>query len=895
MKQRAISILIVIAFLIGAVLAVLGTSISEESTSRFTAPDESSLPTWGNGDFWVYDTTFTTKFAGWADKVWTGDLNYSVQSTTDTSPGYECYRLGMSTEGASPGDPIISGRVYIKKTDLSLVEMNWTETGLDGTTPYTHFHEIYFKTVDYYDYYQFPVMTSMSEVWWVNTTMYEEISNPPGMNHFEISRKDDIKILNQQMGWDEDVSKVQGNYTGQRIDGAENPGNDYDNRYYSPEFHNFLYKEFMFHFNDTGYWTGVQKIIRSNYKPATANEPPEVTNPTTIPDDTAQADDTDQTTLRVTVTDDGGLAGTDPVTVDLTPIGKDAATVMSPGLANTFSVTTAVADGTTGGEKHLYVTATDNQGAKNDTVYITLTVISANNPPVVTNPQANPTSIPNDGTTASLLSANVTDADDNLVNVTINLNSIGGSAQQRMYDDGTNGDQAPGDNVYTYQTVAPNTVTPGTYEFTITADDVDGNVNNTETVSLTVMAWENKAPTLSDAKAEPSTVANNSQEETLLSVRAVDEDGNPLTVKIDLSQIGGNADTALHDDGTHGDIASGDTVYSCKTTVPPTIEAEQYTLVISATDSYDEVFSNIKITIVSGPPNNPPEISGTKADPEQVWNDGMDVVTFEATVEEMDTGQNHTVTIDLSGIGGTATEPMVDDGTGGDEIAGDMVFTAQYGISDGLSAGDYTFKITATDNGAPPLGDTAYVTISVNNYDIPDTTPEISFVSVSPIPVTNEQRNITISAYAVDAEGDYFEVYTDLSGFGGGPRQRLYDDGTHGDLTAGDHTFSFIFQVPLDTANNEYSIRIWVEQDGINRDEEVLTFEVQFDEPPDDDDDDTNKPGSIWDDLPIIILLGALLFVIIIFLVIILRKPKPKEGEEGEEEDDGESQAMVRL
>lgn len=893
--KKSISILIVAVFLLVAVLAVLGTTAAEKDPTRFTPPDESVLPTWSNGDFWVYDTTFTTKFQGWADKQWKGNLNYSVQDTSDNSPGYECYRLGMSTEGGSIGDPIISGRMFIKKADLSLVEMNWTETGLDGTTPYTHFHEVYFESVDYYDYYQFPIKTSVAEVWWVNTTMYEEISNPPGMNHFEIYRKDDVKIQNQQMGWEEGVDKVQGNYTGQRIDGAgKSPSTDYDSRYYSPEFNNFIYRDFSFAFNDSGYWKGVQKIIKSNYQPAASNEPPQVTDPTTWTDDTAQANDQDTTTLRVTVTDDSGLAAEDPVTIDLSLIGKDANTVMTrEGLTDRYSVSTTVAAGTAGGEKHLYVTATDNQGAVNDTVYVTLNVVSANNPPVVTNAKAVPDSIKNNGQETSLLSANVTDADDNLVNVTIDLAPIGGSSVQRMFDDGTNGDLAANDDVYSYQVVAAKTVSAGTYSLEVTADDSDTNEAKAN-ITLTVTQWENNAPKLSDSKAEPDTVANNSQDKTLLSVKAVDEDGNPLTVKIDLSQIGGNKDTNMYDDGSHGDKASGDTVYSFETTVPPSVEAEQYTLVITASDSYDEVFSNIKITVVSGPPNNPPEIIDTKADPETVWNDGLDVVVFEAEVEDIDSDQNQTVTIDLSPIGGSPNEPMLDDGVFPDDIAGDWVYTTQYGIAAGISAGDYTFTITATDDGAPPLSDTAFVTITVKYLPPPsENNAEISFMTISPIPVTTTQRNITISAYVYDAEGDYFEAYTDLSGFGGGPRQRLYDDGTHGDAVADDNQYSVLFQVPLETENGEYTLRVWVEQNGILIDEESQTFQVQFDEQVDDDDDDDNGTGSILDDLPIIILLGALLFVIIIFLAVILRKPKGKEGEEGEEDDD--SQAMVRI
>ena len=61
-------------------------------------------------------------------------------------------------------------------------------------------------------------------------------------------------------------------------------------------------------------------------------------------------------------------------------------------------------------------------------VLLTVTVVPATNPP----------------------STNIT--------VAANLQSIGGAASQQFFDNGTNGDQTPGDNIFTFQaTVAPNT------------------------------------------------------------------------------------------------------------------------------------------------------------------------------------------------------------------------------------------------------------------------------------------------------------------------------------------------------------------------------------------------------------------------------------------------------
>ena len=52
-------------------------------------------------------------------------------------------------------------------------------------------------------------------------------------------------------------------------------------------------------------------------------------------------------------------------------------------------------------------------------------------------------------------------------------------------------------------------------------------------------------------------------------------------------------------------------------------------------------------------------------------------------------------------------------------------------------------------------------------------------------------------------------VTADLSGFSGSSAsQPLYDDGTHGDVTAGDGVYSFAFTVPVSTAANNYTVTV---------------------------------------------------------------------------------------
>ncbi|HEX2838678.1 MAG TPA: choice-of-anchor X domain-containing protein [Phycisphaerales bacterium] len=57
---------------------------------------------------------------------------------------------------------------------------------------------------------------------------------------------------------------------------------------------------------------------------------------------------------------------------------------------------------------------------------------------------------------------------------TADLSSIGGSATQALYDDGTNGDPVAGDNVYIYEYTFPITVQTGTYIYPISVSDAQG-------------------------------------------------------------------------------------------------------------------------------------------------------------------------------------------------------------------------------------------------------------------------------------------------------------------------------------------------------------------------------------------------------------------------------------
>jgi len=106
-------------------------------------------------------------------------------------------------------------------------------------------------------------------------------------------------------------------------------------------------------------------------------------------------------------------------------------------------------------------------------------------PPSVTSPSANPPGIPNDGTTTSFLSVNVTD-DSAIDIVSIDLSPIGGPEKYMlMYY----GDALFGCNI----TAA---CIPDTYNLTVNATDIYGNYNNSVNITVTVLPYLYGAPNI---------------------------------------------------------------------------------------------------------------------------------------------------------------------------------------------------------------------------------------------------------------------------------------------------------------------------------------------------------------------------------------------------------------
>ncbi|HEV7799337.1 MAG TPA: lamin tail domain-containing protein, partial [Pyrinomonadaceae bacterium] len=147
---------------------------------------------------------------------------------------------------------------------------------------------------------------------------------------------------------------------------------------------------------------------------------------------------------------------------------------------NIFSYQATVTAGTSGGIKTLPVSIADAE-LRNGSTNISLTVQAFS-----VAGSANPGAVAQGASV--ILTGTVTPAlgpPSSVITVTGDLSSIGGSATQPFFDDGSNGDATAGNNVFTFQMVVPGPTTTGPRSLPLSAADAQARMA-AGSISLTV-------------------------------------------------------------------------------------------------------------------------------------------------------------------------------------------------------------------------------------------------------------------------------------------------------------------------------------------------------------------------------------------------------------------------
>lgn len=308
---------------------------------------------------------------------------------------------------------------------------------------------------------------------------------------------------------------------------------------------------------------------------------------------------------------------------------------------------------------------------------------------------ATPVSVPVGGNVQLTVAVNpATSPASSGTSVVANLSSIGGSATQTLFDNATNGDATPGDNIFSFNAVvAPGTVA-GSKSLNVDVADNQGRTVNA-TIALAVQPASLPTATTS---ATPSSLA--AGQPTVLTVTpspGASPASTGLAVSADLSAIGGSAAQNFNDSGLNGDQTLGDGVFSFGITIDPVTAPGVKTLPVSITDDQNRTGTAAIGLNVQAPAASTPPTASALATPNTVTPGQSTVLLVSVTPGANPASSNVTVTADLSSIGGSAAQPLLDDGANGDQAAGDGFYAYRLTVPPATAGGNYTFPVTVGD------------------------------------------------------------------------------------------------------------------------------------------------------------------------------------------------------
>jgi hypothetical protein len=118
-------------------------------------------------------------------------------------------------------------------------------------------------------------------------------------------------------------------------------------------------------------------------------------------------------------------------------------------------------------------------------------IYQENYPPEITDQRANPSNAKSDGKTEILFTVKVTDMNglDDISRVTIDLSSIFGSENQKLYDNGKQGDRSQNDGIYSVTYILPKGVSGGEKKLPVlVTDDLNEVANGYISISVTAVS-----------------------------------------------------------------------------------------------------------------------------------------------------------------------------------------------------------------------------------------------------------------------------------------------------------------------------------------------------------------------------------------------------------------------
>lgn len=293
------------------------------------------------------------------------------------------------------------------------------------------------------------------------------------------------------------------------------------------------------------------------------------------------------------------------------------------------------------------------------------------------------------------------------VTVTADLTPLGGAPGTQLFDDGSNGDVTQNDGIYSLLQTVPLGQQPGSYRIRFIVEDeqcrIDDVFKNVNVV----------APLSGVVSSTPASLAAGCQ--TLIKVAvmpAICSTSTNIGVVADLFQIGGAPNQMMFDNATNGDQVAGDFVFSYLATVSGSLSVGQYSGAVTITDNEGHVDQPSWVVDVVSPFAN----AVAAASPQQASVGATALVTLNLNIQPCAVSTNRTVTADLSLLGGSSSQPMLDNGVAPDASAGDNVYTTSLTVPPPACA-TYLIPITAQD--AESHVDNFTALLMVNQANVP--------------------------------------------------------------------------------------------------------------------------------------------------------------------------------
>ena len=241
----------------------------------------------------------------------------------------------------------------------------------------------------------------------------------------------------------------------------------------------------------------------------------------------------------------------------------------------------------------------------------------------------------------------------------------------------------------------------------------------------------------------------------------------------------------------------------------------------TTTNAQALAIDNISILGIAGAgPTNPSGVGA--ANPSSVPAGSQTLLTVTVTPGSNPTSTGLGVTADLSSIGGAASQQFFDDATHGDITAGDNIFSFQATVAANTTGGAKSLPVTITDAQARTG------TTSINLTVLVPTPPSgVGAANPNPVQAGNSSLLTVTVTPGSNPTSTGLSVTGDLSSIGGSSSQQFYDDGTHGDVTAGNNVFSFNATVSNSTTVGTKSLPITITDAQSRTGNTAISLDVQ--------------------------------------------------------------------